>query len=120
MTTLPVIALTAGDVSGVGPEIVLKSLCSDAVRSVCQPLVICDPDALNRARVLCGHSEVPLVVSVAKPLASRQQLNELLADAALNGSVLCVNPAGHIVEDFPKGQMHAASGEAASISDNGR
>lgn len=59
-----------------------------------------------------GVSEIT-ITEVTAPLRNRQQLNELLGNAASRGCVLCFNPAGHIVEDFPKGQTHAASGDAA-------
>lgn len=45
----PVLAVTLGDFNGTGPEIVLKSLRSSAVRAACTPVVIGSMDALEDA-----------------------------------------------------------------------
>src|SRR5258708_25598690 len=47
--TLPVIGITMGDASGVGPEIVVKSLTHDVVYKQCRPLVIGDARRLEQA-----------------------------------------------------------------------
>lgn len=36
----PVIAFTVGDINGIGPEIILKSVASRAVSSICRPLLV--------------------------------------------------------------------------------
>src|ERR1051326_7750780 len=36
----PVIAITMGDFNGIGPEVVLKSLRSPAVRKICSPVLV--------------------------------------------------------------------------------
>ena len=51
---LPVIGITMGDASGVGPEIVVKSLAHDAVYQQCRPLVIGDARRLERANEIVG------------------------------------------------------------------
>ena len=38
--TKPVVAITMGDFNGTGPEVVLRSLRSSAVRAMCTPVVI--------------------------------------------------------------------------------
>jgi len=61
----PLLALTMGDVTGVGPEIIVKALSDPEIYSLCRPLILGDLTALERARDLCGpaltlHSvEVP-------------------------------------------------------------
>jgi 4-hydroxythreonine-4-phosphate dehydrogenase len=51
----PVIAITAGDPFGVGPEICLRAAASKAVQDACRPLLIGDRDHLLRvAQVLPG------------------------------------------------------------------
>jgi len=47
--TLPLIALTLGDPSGIGPEIILKALNHAEVFQICRPLVIGDGRILQRA-----------------------------------------------------------------------
>lgn len=49
MTTLPKLALTIGDVAGIGPEITAKSLLGhDDLRSRCVPIVIGDEGSMRR------------------------------------------------------------------------
>ncbi len=50
----PLLALTMGDVTGVGPEIIVQALSDPAIYALCRPLVIGDLTALERARDLCG------------------------------------------------------------------
>ncbi len=52
----PVIAITMGDPSGIGPEIIIKALQSPDVTNSCVPLVIGDRLALERARAVCGST----------------------------------------------------------------
>jgi 4-phospho-D-threonate 3-dehydrogenase / 4-phospho-D-erythronate 3-dehydrogenase len=77
---LPRIALTMGDVSGIGPEIVARASVDPRVRACCQPLVVGDPQLLTRALRLIGSQ-----VSV-RTIAS--------ADAVGDGDekVQCWNP----------------------------
>ena len=49
MHSLPVIGITMGDPSGVGPEIILKALGDDAVFHACRPVVFGDAGALTAA-----------------------------------------------------------------------
>ena len=46
----PVVAITMGDPSGVGPEVILKALAQPRVRSACLPLVVGDGDFLGRTQ----------------------------------------------------------------------
>ena len=54
--TLPLIAVTLGDPAGVGPEIVVRALEEDALRSLCRPVVLGDRLALQRALAVCGSA----------------------------------------------------------------
>ena len=47
MKTLPVIGITMGDPSGIGPEIIIKTLSDAAIYKICRPVVYGDPGALN-------------------------------------------------------------------------
>lgn len=57
----PVLAITMGDPSGVGPEIIAGALASPAVISVCRPLVIGDATALERGISIVG---APLTIEL--------------------------------------------------------
>ena len=47
MDNLPVIGITMGDPSGIGPEIILKALSDSSIYEFCRPIVYGDPDALS-------------------------------------------------------------------------
>jgi 4-phospho-D-threonate 3-dehydrogenase / 4-phospho-D-erythronate 3-dehydrogenase len=44
----PIIAITMGDPRGVGPEVIAKALASDSLYPLCSPLVLGDPNILER------------------------------------------------------------------------
>jgi 4-hydroxythreonine-4-phosphate dehydrogenase len=46
----PIIGITMGDPAGIGPEIILLSLCKPSIYKVCRPLVIGDLNVLNAAK----------------------------------------------------------------------
>ena len=54
MNKLPIIAITMGDPSGIGPEIIIKALQSPDIAKICVPLVIGDRLAVERALAVCG------------------------------------------------------------------
>ena len=53
----PLIALTMGDPTGIGPEILARALAGASVHDVCRPLVLGDPVAMERGIRI---TEVPL------------------------------------------------------------
>lgn len=52
----PIIGITMGDASGIGPEIIVKALHHSPVYETCRPLVIGDPVMLKRALQIVGGS----------------------------------------------------------------
>jgi 4-hydroxythreonine-4-phosphate dehydrogenase len=46
----PIIGITMGDPAGIGPEIILLSLCKPSIYKVCRPIVIGDLNILNTAK----------------------------------------------------------------------
>ena len=70
MTKLPLIAITMGDPSGIGPEIIIKALQSPGISRICTPLVIGDRLALERARSACNAAptirEVPAAEEIGR------------------------------------------------------
>ncbi|RII28562.1 MAG: 4-hydroxythreonine-4-phosphate dehydrogenase PdxA [Geobacter sp.] len=51
----PIIAVTMGDPTGVGPEIIARTLCDPEVRRTCRHLVIGDQLAMERALAITGE-----------------------------------------------------------------
>ncbi len=50
----PRLAITLGDIAGIGPEVVVRALADTSVRDHCRPLVIGDPVVLERAARSAG------------------------------------------------------------------
>ena len=46
---LPLVALTMGDVAGVGPEVIARAWLDPALHAMARPMVVGDPDILERA-----------------------------------------------------------------------
>ena len=102
MTVLPTIALTLGDVAGIGPEVVVRA-CADArVRAVCRPVIVGHPEVVRRA---ITHAGLKIEVDeVGQP----DQSTPL-------GKFACWNPvnAPRDVVDVPPGHNDARAGRAA-------
>lgn len=68
MVKKPIIGITLGDPTGIGPEVVAKALSDDSVTSVCKPVVIGNMAVLNRAFNLVQKNK-PTLNLVSSPLA---------------------------------------------------
>jgi 4-hydroxythreonine-4-phosphate dehydrogenase len=98
--TRPIVAITMGDASGIGPEIIMKALARADVYAICRPLVIGDAIRLREAGAIARTGlEVAALIG---PEGARYA----------QGTVDCVDlgliPAGH-----PFGKLSPVSGEAA-------
>jgi 4-hydroxythreonine-4-phosphate dehydrogenase len=49
----PLLAVTMGDITGIGPEIIIKALSDGNLYTLCRPLILGDLPALARAREIC-------------------------------------------------------------------
>lgn len=87
MPNKPCIAITMGDPSGIGPEIIIKALQSPEIANICVPLVIGDRLALERALDTCGST---LKITEVSAAVDARQVNgnfiPLLALSHLTGS----------------------------------
>lgn len=123
---LPCIAVTAGDVAGIGPEVVVRAcgrltdhadtdLSSSpeaaSVAAVCLPLLIGHPDILLQAAQLYGV-DLSLRNMTERP-QNRESLQQLLWDARADGRVLCWNPAANDVLAANRCIVSAEAGDAA-------
>lgn len=50
MTELPILAITAGDPAGAGPEITVKAFLHNEIYKICRPLVIGDLAVMDQAK----------------------------------------------------------------------
>jgi 4-phospho-D-threonate 3-dehydrogenase / 4-phospho-D-erythronate 3-dehydrogenase len=95
----PRLALTMGDVAGIGPEIIVRALTTGRMRDFCEPLVVGHPAILQRT---AKHLNLSLDVI---PVSDSTQ-------TAVNG-IACWNPADDAVLKVTTGTIQAAAGRAA-------
>jgi 4-hydroxythreonine-4-phosphate dehydrogenase len=99
---LPVIALTLGDVAGVGPEITSKTLLDHPhLRTKCAPVVVGDADAMRRGMVFAGHDPALLRV-IDDP-----------RDAVNDPGVIELIQEGPSLGEVPVGELSAVAGDGA-------
>ena len=91
--SLPVIAVTVGDASGIGPEIILRAVRSLRVQRACSPLIFCHQ---NFARVVSKYAKVCVVPSPSGivPLAKPSKTSGIIAYNAIKAATqACLNGA---------------------------
>jgi len=97
----PRIAITIGDVAGIGPEVALRACVDSEVRQRCRPTLIGHPEVIRRAAASAGiEVEVDEVDDVDERVRPRRV-------------VACWNPAGDDVLGVSSGALDAAAGRAA-------
>ena len=126
----PRIALTLGDVAGIGPEVVARSLADERLRDCCRPVVVGHPEVLRRALALIGSNvavrEVKSLddvdwsaIGVAGVESSSPQLGAPALGAAktpppaTRNRIECWNPANDDAAAVPVGRIDARAGRAA-------
>ena len=98
---LPRIALTLGDVAGIGPEVVARSLLDERLTACCRPIVVGHSEVLRRALALIGSNTTVCEVTS-------------LADAHSSASnIACWNPSNDDASTVPAGRIDARAGRAA-------
>lgn len=105
--SLPVVALTMGDVAGVGPEVLAAAVVHPEIHQLCRPLVVGDPVVLARASNLIGS---PLQIQT---IASLEELDPQPTSIAPLNSVACWNPCTVETSTVPPGQLDPRAGAAA-------
>jgi 4-hydroxythreonine-4-phosphate dehydrogenase len=98
--SLPAVAITMGDASGIGPEIVMKALARPDVAAMCRPFVVGDAERLRVAGRIVGLDlAVHAIESPGEAVYAP-------------GTVECVD-LKLIPTDHPFGAVSAVSGEGA-------
>ncbi|WP_043834934.1 4-hydroxythreonine-4-phosphate dehydrogenase PdxA [Muricoccus aerilatus] len=98
--TRPIVAITMGDASGIGPEIIMKALAREDVQAMCRPIVVGDATRLREADAI---TKTGLTVNaIASPSEARYA----------PGTVECID-LGIIPPGHPFGQLSPLSGEGA-------
>lgn len=97
----PRIALTLGDVAGIGPEVIARAVQSNQLRQSCRPVIIGHAGVVRRAMTLAGSTFD--LVDVGS-----------LAEVDWNsGSIPCWNPSQADILSVPGGRIDARAGRAA-------
>jgi len=97
---LPVVGITMGDATGVGPEVIVKTLSRRSLFGQCRPLVIGDTKRLELANgILKGDMKVR---SIAAASQARYE----------PGTIDCID-LGLIPADLPFGRISPIAGDAA-------
>lgn len=121
MPQRPVIALTSGDIAGIGPEIVVKSLIDNSLRDFADCVVLGHPDIIQKAiQLWCPQ----LSLLVVDEPTQRKELEISLQSARQTSidsgqpTVVCLNdPDGNnpdlAVTAAPACQVSPAAGDAA-------
>ncbi|ASR36021.1 4-hydroxythreonine-4-phosphate dehydrogenase PdxA [Prauserella marina] len=100
---LPTLALTLGDVAGIGPEITVRTLLRhNDLRQICTPVVVGDEGTVSRAVAMLG--EDPGVVRV---LASPRDAENA------EGTIELVQE-GEPLPELPPGELSGVAGDAAA------
>jgi 4-hydroxythreonine-4-phosphate dehydrogenase len=97
----PLLAITLGDIAGIGPEIVAKALSRPDVYEQCRPLAVGDAEALASALRITGRDEARINV-LADPSRGEYKL----------GTVDVFQPVERVVGVAP-GRLSADAGRAA-------
>ena len=99
----PTLAVTLGDVAGIGPEITAKALLHHPeVREIARPVVVGDADALRNAVAAVG-GDPAAVNAVAAP-----------GDAADEPGVIDIVQTGPSLGHVPPGELSAEAGDGAA------
>src|SRR5262249_46494172 len=98
---LPRIALTMGDVAGIGPEVIARAWNDARLLAWCRPVVVGHPEVLRRAVRIWGNGQQVRAIG---------QIEDVLPD----GNVLpCWNPGSDDAADVAPGGNDARAGRAA-------
>ncbi|HID23151.1 MAG TPA: 4-hydroxythreonine-4-phosphate dehydrogenase PdxA [Planctomycetaceae bacterium] len=99
----PRVALTLGDVAGIGPEVIARVCADPELHRICRPVVFGNAQVLRRAAKLVG-TDLTVI--------ERDDAAEIPSDSEC---VLCVDPAGSVAAEVTPATVDARAGEAAYL-----
>lgn len=99
----PRVALTMGDVAGIGPEVLAKAWTDPALRSLARPLVVGSVPVMERA--------LSLVKSPARAVPAAHP-SEIEPSETI---VPCLDPGGEDVSNVRPGRIDARAGRASAL-----
>lgn len=108
MSNRPRVAITLGDVAGVGPEVVVRALAHASLHRECLPLVVGSDEVMRRAAALLG-SPLKFHAVEGPEFASNEPEQHTRGEVSIG----CWNPSQADVENVPAGALDARAGAAA-------
>lgn len=99
--SLPRIALTLGDVAGIGPEVIARAVADPRLKACCRPLIVGHPDVIVRAR------------SLVRGAFDHVQVRSLSEVDWSSAAIPCWNPSESDAAGVPVGHIDARAGRAA-------
>src|SRR5579884_2746727 len=97
----PLVALTMGDVAGVGPEVIARAWGESPLRTLARPLVVGSAAVLRRAlECVGGRAEVRVIDQAGEAEPSSR-------------SIPCLDVAGGDLSGVENGRIDARAGRAA-------
>lgn len=107
---LPIIALTMGDVAGIGPEVLVKAAADTRLRSVCRPVAVGHPAVLERAVRI---TNTPLRIEEVENFeAVADQVSPQTTDDETQ-ILPCIKSCEDNVVEVPFGSIDQRAGKAA-------
>ncbi|HJP28577.1 MAG TPA: 4-hydroxythreonine-4-phosphate dehydrogenase PdxA [Dehalococcoidia bacterium] len=103
MPNKPLLAVTIGDPSGVGPEVVAKALQNRAIYDIMRPVLVGTVNTIKNALNAISSSDT--VISIDSALQTRGE----------PGTIEVVSPADWEGTNFPVGKHDAGSGSASHL-----
>ena len=100
----PSVALTLGDVAGIGPEVVALAWADSRLHALARPFVVGDAATLRRALDLTGHAAAIQVEVITDPEAARPA----------PGLIPCLEVLGLDLAGVEPGRVDARAGRAAA------
>ena len=107
----PIIAITAGDIAGIGPEVILRAIAQPATLSVCHPVVIGHPEIFQRAAEVFGISVSLQELKLTESNASH--VREEIITVVDECRIPCINPFTDVVLAAPRSRVSREAGDAA-------
>ena len=106
-----IIAITAGDIAGIGPEVILRAITQPALLSVCHPVLVGHPQLFRRA---AEHFGIKVALQEFTHHASAPHQFRADVISALNSNrIPCVNPFTDAVLTAPPCRVSREAGDAA-------
>ena len=102
----PTLAISMGDPTGIGPEIIAGALLDPAVATWCTPMVVGRTEIMRRASRAIGANIDWIACSESEQL-------QVPESSAQSPRILCIDAASEESEHAPPGRIDARGGQAA-------